>query len=61
VRVKEDTMKNPVCFLALLLTAYRSLSNNIDGNIFEEVYSKIIENDFLFEEKYMQPVMEMKI
>ncbi|MDR1174308.1 MAG: hypothetical protein LBK83_02390 [Treponema sp.] len=54
-------MKNPVCFLALLLTAYRSLSNNIDGNIFEEVYSKIIENDFLFEEKYMQPVMEMKI
>ncbi|MDR2784606.1 MAG: hypothetical protein LBB83_01695 [Treponema sp.] len=30
--------------------------NNIDGNIFEEVYNKIIGNDFLFEEKYMDPV-----
>jgi hypothetical protein len=33
-----------------------AVSNNIDGNIFEEVYSKIIENNFLFEEKYMRPV-----
>jgi hypothetical protein len=31
-------------------------SNNIDGNIFEKAHNKIVENDFLFEEKYMQPV-----
>jgi hypothetical protein len=31
-------------------------SKDIDKNIFEEVYEKIIGNDFLFEDKYMDPV-----
>jgi hypothetical protein len=31
-------------------------SKNMDRTIFEEVYEKIIGNDFLFEDKYMEPV-----
>ncbi|MDR2304227.1 MAG: SEL1-like repeat protein [Treponema sp.] len=33
-----------------------AVPNNIEENIFEEVYNKIIENDFLFEGRYMEPV-----